>query len=112
MARPFASPLFRGLAGGGSFFRSFPFRWALQLALSLARCLTYTGRSTLLWERFSVRMRSPTRHLVVPVLHCPVASAKSIYIDAGTANQRSRFDLPQDDADQVRYMLTSGPHVP
>ena len=39
---PFASPLFRRLAGRGSFFRGFPFRWALQLTVSLARCLTYT----------------------------------------------------------------------
>ena len=41
-----------------------------------------------------------------------MVSAKSIYIDAGTANQRYRFDLLQDVADQVRYMLTSGAHVP
>ena len=40
--RPFASPLFRRLAGRGPFFRGFPFRWALQLTVSLARCLTYT----------------------------------------------------------------------
>ena len=45
---PFASSLFRRLAGGGPFFCVFPFRWALQFALSLARCLTLTGRSTLL----------------------------------------------------------------
>ena len=38
--RPFASPLFRRLAGGGPFFRGCPFRWALQFALSLVRCLT------------------------------------------------------------------------
>ena len=40
--RLFASSLFRRLAGRGSFFRGFPFRWALQLTVSLARCLTYT----------------------------------------------------------------------
>ena len=40
--RPFASPLFRRLAGRGPFFRGFPFRWTLQLTVSLARCLTYT----------------------------------------------------------------------
>ena len=38
--RPFASPLFRRLAGRGPSFRGFPFRWALQFALSLDRCLT------------------------------------------------------------------------
>ena len=38
--RPFASPLFRRLAGRGPFFRGFPFRWALQFAFSLTRCLT------------------------------------------------------------------------
>ena len=37
--RPFASPLFRRLAGRGPIFRGFPFRWALQFALSLTRCL-------------------------------------------------------------------------
>ena len=66
-----------------------------------------TGRSTLLQERSLARMLSPTRHLIVPFLHCPVVSAKSIYFDASTANQRYRLDLQQDDADQVRYMLTS-----
>ena len=40
--RPFASPLFRRLAGRGPFFRGFPFRWALQWTVSLARCLTFT----------------------------------------------------------------------
>ena len=38
--RPFASPLFRRLAGRGTFFCCFPFRWALQFAFSLTRCLT------------------------------------------------------------------------
>ena len=38
--RPFASPLFRRLAGRGSFFRGFPFRWALQFVFSLVRCVT------------------------------------------------------------------------
>ena len=37
--RPFASPLFRRLAGRGAIVRGFPFRWALHLALSLTRCL-------------------------------------------------------------------------
>ena len=40
-----------------------------------------------------------------------MASSKSVHIDKGTANQRYRFDLLQDVADQVRYMLTSGAHV-
>ena len=42
MVRPMCdvrSPLFRRLAGRGSFFRGFPFRSALQFVLSLARCL-------------------------------------------------------------------------
>ena len=38
--RPFASPLFRRLAGRGPFFCGFPFRWALQFDISLTRCLT------------------------------------------------------------------------
>ena len=37
---PFASPLFRRLAGRGAPFRGFPFRWALHFVLSLTRCLT------------------------------------------------------------------------
>ena len=40
MAASSPPPLFRRLAGGGPFFRGFPFRWALQFALSLVRCLT------------------------------------------------------------------------
>ena len=38
--RPFASPLFRRLAGRGAFFRGFPFRWVLHFALSLTRSIT------------------------------------------------------------------------
>ena len=38
--RPFASPLFRRLAGRGSSFRGFPFWWAMRFALSPARRLT------------------------------------------------------------------------
>ena len=38
--RSFASPLFRRLAGGGPSFRGFPIWWAMQFAISLARCLT------------------------------------------------------------------------
>ena len=34
--RPFASPLFRRLAGRGPFFRGFPFRWALKFVFSHA----------------------------------------------------------------------------
>ena len=51
--RPFASPPFRRLAGRGSLFRGFTFRWALQFAFSLTRCLTlqdttpYSGEDTL-----------------------------------------------------------------
>ena len=53
--RPFASPPFRCLAGRGPFFRGFPFRWALQFAFSLARCLTLQdatpcSREDLLYE--------------------------------------------------------------
>ena len=38
--RPFASLLFRRLAGRGALFRGFPFRWLLHLALSLTRSIT------------------------------------------------------------------------
>ena len=37
---PFASTLFRRLAGRGSFFRGFVFRWALQFVFCLVHCLT------------------------------------------------------------------------
>ena len=46
----------------------------------------------------------------MPLVHCPMASAEPIHIGAGgSANKGYRFDLLQDVADQVRYMLTSGP---
>ena len=32
--RPFASALFRRLAGRGALFRGFPFRWVLHFVLS------------------------------------------------------------------------------
>ena len=37
---PFASSPFCRLAGRGPSFRGFPFRWAIQFVLALARCLT------------------------------------------------------------------------
>ena len=42
---------------------------------------------------------------IVPFLCCPMASAKSSLFDAGTANQRYRFDLLHDVADQGRRPL-------
>ena len=89
--RPFASPLFRRLAGRGTFFRGFPFRWALQLTVSLARCLTYTMSCLFfaaLW------------------LH---RSESVLFVAGDSASQGYQFDLLQDAADQVRHMLTSGP---
>ena len=71
-----------------------------------------TGRSILLQGGSPVRMRPPARCPVVPSLCCPMASAESICIDAGSANQRYRCDLLQDFADQGRYMLTCKAHVP
>ena len=38
--RPFASSLFRRLAGRGALFRGFPLRWVLHFALSLTRSIT------------------------------------------------------------------------
>ena len=38
--RPFASPLFRRVAGRGALLRDFPSRWVLHLALSLTRSIT------------------------------------------------------------------------
>ena len=38
--RPFASPLFRRMAGRGAFFRGFPVRWGLHIALSLIRSVS------------------------------------------------------------------------
>ena len=38
--RPFASPLFRRLAGRGALFCGFPFRWVLHFVLSLTRSVT------------------------------------------------------------------------
>ena len=39
-SRPFASPLFRRLAGRGACFHGFPIRWVLHFALSLTRSIT------------------------------------------------------------------------
>ena len=89
--RPFASLLFRCVAGRGPFFRGFTFSVGFTICALSGSMPGPSGRSTLQKERFSVRMRSPARHLVVPFLHCPLASAKSICIDAGTANQRYQF---------------------
>ena len=100
--RQFASPLSRRLAGGGPIFRG------STICALFGSLPDLTGCSTLLQERSPVRMRSPTRHFIVPFPHCPMVSAKSTNIDAGTANHRYRFDLLQDVADQVRHMLTSG----
>ena len=80
--RPFASPLSRRLAGRGPSSRGFPFGWALQFAVSLARCLTLQDAAP-----------RPHDTLSCPFLHCPMASAKSIYIDAGYSNPRLSISL-------------------
>ena len=84
---PFASPLFRRLAGRGPFFRGFPFRWALQLTVSLARCLTYTMSCLFFAALWLHRSQS--------VLLQGIQPAKDINLI--------------DSADQVRHMLASGP---
>ena len=48
--RPFASSPFHRLAGRGPSFRGFPLRWALQFALSLARCLTIQAAAWRCWD--------------------------------------------------------------
>ena len=68
-------------------------------------------RNTVLQGKSSVRMRPPARYLVVFLRKHPVASAKSIHIDTGAADQRYRLDLPQDIADKVSHMFTNGVHV-
>ena len=37
--RPFASPLFRRMAGRGALFRGFPFRWSLHIVLSVVHSI-------------------------------------------------------------------------
>ena len=69
-------------------------------------------RNAMLQGKSSVQMRPPARYLVVLLRNRPMASAKSIHIDTGTADQRYRLDLPQDVADQVRHMFTKWVHVP
>ena len=104
MAGFFASPLFRRLASRGPFFRGFPFRWAFQLAFSLARCLTLQDAAPCSRKDSLYECGRPHDTVSCLFFTAPIASAKS--------NQRYRIDLPQDFADQVRYMLTSGAHVP
>ena len=48
--RPFASSPFRRLAGRGPSFLGCPFWWAMQFALSLARCLTSQDSAPRYWE--------------------------------------------------------------
>ena len=60
--------------------------------------LDFTGRSTLLQERSSVRMWSPARHLVVPFLYCPMAPEQPIHFGAG-------IQLAKD-------LDSAGPHTP
>ena len=184
--RPFASPLFRRLAGRGLFFRGFPFRWALHFvfyltrgvalhespscswedsldecgrpcdplscllfsalwlrcnhallvqetqsakdldltcfttslfgdatALSLTRCLTLQDAPPCSRKDPPHECGRPCDTLSCLFFTATMASAEPIHIDAGgSANQGYRFDMLQDVADQVHYMLASGAHVP
>ena len=110
--RPFASSLFRRLVGRGSFFCGFPFRRAVQFAPFLDRCLTLQDAAPCYGKDSLHECGRPHDTLSCLFFTAKWLRQKSTYIDAGTANQRYRFDLLQDVADQVRYMLTSGALVP
>ena len=79
---PFASSLFRNLTGRGLSLQSFLVQFALSGSMP-----DLTGLSASKKRRFSVRMRSLTRHLVVPLLCRPMAWEKASHIDAKTANR-------------------------
>ena len=101
---------FARLAGGGSSFRCFPFRWALQFVFSLVRSLTLRVTTSHSKENPPYECSRPC-----DTLSCLFVTAlwlRPIHIDTGTANQRYRGDLRQDVADQVRHMLPSGAPVP
>ena len=108
--RPFASLLFRRLAGGGSFFRGFPFRWSFTICALSGSLPDLAGHNNSLQGRSSVRMRPPARYLF---LYCPMALAEPIHISAGhSASQGYRLDFLQDVADQSHQMLSSGRPCP
>ena len=106
--RPFASPLFRRLAGRGAFFRGFLFRWILHLVPSLTRSVIASRSRKILYVNVW-----PMWHIVVLLLFClwlqrsqsllvqEIQSAKDIYWP----------DLFQDVPDQSRHMLTRRAHV-
>ena len=86
---------FSPLGGSRPLFPRFPFPMGFRICALSGSLPDLTGRSTVHQERSPALMRSPARHFIAPFLHRPLASAESIYIDAGTANQRYRFDLLQ-----------------
>ena len=71
--RPFASPLFYRLAGRGPFFRGFPFRWVLRLALFMTRCLTVQDATSCPREDPLYECGRPCDTMSWPLLYCPVA---------------------------------------
>ena len=78
-------------------FPRFPFRWVLQFALSLTRCLNLQDVVPCSGKDLPFEWMAP---------------AEPNHIDAGgSANQRYRFHLLQDVTDQIHYTPTSGSHV-
>ena len=102
--RPFASPLFRRLAGRGALFRGFPFRWVLHFVLSLTR-------SVIVHDAASCSREDSLSCLCFTALW--LQQSQSILVRAGdSASEGYQSDLLQDVPNQGHHMLTVWAHVP
>ena len=109
--RSFASSPFRRLASRGPPFRGFPFWWAMQLAISLARCLTLHDSAPRHGEGSQYEFGRP--HDTLSCLFYTalwLGQCKSIVTQI---QQLEDIDngLLQNIADQLYHVLASGTHV-
>ena len=91
----FRLPVFSPPGGSRPLLSRFPFSMVFTIALSLARCPTLQDAAPCFRQDSQYECGRPHDTLSVPFLFRPMAWARSIHIDTGTANQRYWHDLQQ-----------------
>ena len=112
-ARPFASPLFRRLAGRGALFRGFPFRWVLHFVLSLTRSITVHDATSCFMEDSLYECGRPCD--VMSCLFFPalwLQRSQSLLVQEIQPAKDIELTCYKTFPDQGHHMFTDGGYIP
>ena len=108
--RPFASPLFRRLAGRGALFWCFPFRWVLHILLFLTRCLAVQDAASCSRDSLYECGRPCDSMSCLFFTALWLTWRQSILVQE-IVSEGYQSDLLQDVPNQGSHIVTSGAHM-